>query len=168
MVSIGRASENTAGINENAVKDSWSIYNRGTAVQQAASFVGFASLPPDLVVIRIDHVGGTDPRIAGSADTAYVWINPPSLTFEPTLASADLTISPGTFDATNDRDYIFNRIRLFGGNRNATVGNGAMEVDELKIGTAYQDVTVGPIPEPSTYALLALGGLALLAWRRKR
>jgi len=37
-------------------------------------------------------------------------------------------------------------------------------VDELRIGTTFEDVT--PVPEPATMSLLALGGLALLRRRR--
>jgi hypothetical protein len=31
----------------------------------------------------------------------------------------------------------------------------------------YDNVRISPVPEPSTFLLAALGGLALLAWRRR-
>ncbi|MFT6793188.1 MAG: hypothetical protein ACJAR1_001178 [Rubritalea sp.] len=49
---------------------------------------------------------------------------------------------------------------------NTNHGNGlSSRWDELRIGATYADVT--PVPEPTTTALLGLGGLALILRRRK-
>lgn len=165
---VGRGTENTAGIDQTHTMDSWGLINRGTAVQEVTSDIGFASLPPDFLLLRIDHAPGIDPRVAGAADTAYLWINPPNLAKEPTLAKADLTFTPGSVDPANDRDYVFNVLRLFGGSVAAAVGYGSVELDEIKIGTAFMDVTLAPVPEPSTFALLGLGVAALVVWRRRK
>lgn len=168
MVGLGRASENTTGIDLYHTMDSWAIVNRGTAVQEVTSDVGFATLPADFLLVRIDHAPGVGPHTnAVEADTIYLWINPPNLAKEPSLAKADLTLTPVALSATNDRDYIFNVIRLFGGNFNTTVGYGSIEADELRIGTEFLDVTLRPVPEPSVLALGILGGFALLALRQR-
>jgi len=167
MVGLGRGTETTAGIDLYHTMDSWGLVNRGSAAQEVVSDVGFASLPADLLLMRIDHAPGTDPRVAGAADTAYVWINPPNLAKEPSIAKADLTLTPTSIDPNNDRDYIFNVLRLFGGGFNTTVGYGAIQVDEIRIGTEYLDVTLRPVPEPSLFALGIFGGFVLLALRKR-
>jgi hypothetical protein len=83
------------------------------------------------------------------------------------LAKADLLFTPISVSASNDRDYIFNIVRFFGGNFNTTVGYSSVEVDELRIGTEFLDVTLRAIPEPSVFALGVCGGLVMLAWRRR-
>jgi hypothetical protein len=61
-----------------------------------------------------------------------------------------------------------NAIRIQSGGLNATYGTvgGAQQVDEFNIGYSPSDVEV--VPEPATLALASLGGLALLALRRKQ
>jgi hypothetical protein len=165
---VGRGTENTAGIDQTHTMDSWGLINRGTAVQEITSDVGFASLPADFLLLRIDHAPGIDPTVAGAADTAYLWINPQNLAKEPSLAKADLVFTPTSVDAANNRDYVFNIIRLFGGGANSAVGYGSIELDELKIGTEFLDVTLRAIPEPSIFALGLFGGIALLGLRKRR
>jgi len=102
--------------------------------------------------VRIDHG-------AGNADTAYMWINP-SLSAEPDIATAQ---------AQSLGNFTFNRIRPFAGNPNAASENIGAEgyFDEIRIGETWADVTAAPVPEPSTFAMLALGAL-FLGWRLKR
>lgn len=57
-----------------------------------------------------------------------------------------------------------NRLRPFGGNQNAN-GAGILNLDELRIGSTWADVTPF-IPEPGTTALAGLAGLLLLRRRR--
>lgn len=170
MVGVGRGSENSTSATFDYLHtmDTWAVLNRGDAGQQRVSEVGFASLPADFLLVRIDHNPGTDPRVAGAGDTIYIWINPPNLAKEPTLAKADLTFTPTSVSTSNDRDYLFNIVRLFGGNYNTTLGYSSIEVDELKIGTEFLDVTIRAIPEPSVFALGTLAGLAFLAVRKLR
>jgi hypothetical protein len=96
-----------------------------------------------------------------------MWINP-RLDVEPSLASAALSLLPGEW-ADQTPDLALNAIRLFGGNWNTTVGNyGSVQVDEIKLGTAFLDVTIAPVPEPTVLALVGLGGLALMQRLRRK
>ena len=40
-------------------------------------------------------------------------------------------------------------------------------LDEIRVGATYADVSPSPVPEPSTTALIGLGGLALILRRRR-
>lgn len=123
--------------------DRGGVNNVGTAwTDQPIDLLGF-------VVVRIDH--GPE-----NVDVAYLWINP-ALGPEPAI---------GTAQATATGDWGFNRIRPFAGNPNATSEQVGAQgyFDEIRIGTTWEAVAV---PEPSSMALLVLGGLALLRLRRK-
>jgi hypothetical protein len=39
--------------------------------------------------------------------------------------------------------------------------------DEIRWGTTFNSVTIAPVPEPSTFALASLGGLAVLFLRKR-
>jgi hypothetical protein len=158
-IAIGRASQNSETSLPNITKDSWAIYNRGDANQTAASTAPLTDLV--FAVVRIDHIGGANNP---GNDQAFLWLNPANLLEAPDISEA-ITISASQF-ANNDRDYNFNRIRVFAGSWNSTVGYGSIEVDEIRIGTTF--FSVAPVPEPSTFALAGLGLLAFGAFARRR
>ncbi|MGJ8656623.1 MAG: PEP-CTERM sorting domain-containing protein [Akkermansiaceae bacterium] len=85
-----------------------------------------------------------------ASDSATVWMNPTTGTAgDP--ASGGVTVSG--FDIT------FDTIAL------ARFAGDGTTWDELRVGDTFLDVT--PVPEPSSTALLGLGGLALILRRRK-
>ncbi len=167
LVSIGRG---TAGTSETVgtANDTWGLVYHGNAADTKASTDDFltptkANSTADFILVRVDHVNGVSNPYD---DSLSMWINP-RLDNESLLGAATLTLSPGDW-ADVDRDLAFNVIRIFGGNYNSTVDNyGSIEVDEIKIGTEFLDVTLKVIPEPSSLALFLLGGLALFRLRRK-
>lgn len=162
-LSVGRASQNSETSIGDLPDDSWAIFNAGNANGQKASTLSFLS--PTFILMRIDHVG-TVATTAGNADTAYIWYNLPDISLEPSIGSANATITSSEFAST--RDYSISALRLFGGSRNTTVGYGQFEVDELRGGTAYGDVApIVGAPEPGSATLLGLGVLAMLLRRRK-
>jgi len=127
-------------------EDTWSFIPDGAAASTVASDDPFDVL--SLVVVRIDHLPGND--------NAYMFVNP-ILGVEPDIANAD-AVSLGAFD------YSFNSVRPFAGNTQAANGTGEIQLDEIRIGTTYNDVT--PVPEPAQLTVLALGALALKRRRR--
>jgi hypothetical protein len=129
--------------------DDWGI-GAGTFTNSAGGgFATVARSTTDIdstarwLVTRIDFASGND--------TANFWVDP-DLNSEPTIGSADATLTAAiTFDG----------IRLLTGSGD----NYRLNVDEIRIGDSYSDVTV--IPEPSAAALLLACGSLLLLRRRR-
>jgi hypothetical protein len=164
LASIGRATANAEPNTSPA--DTWGLVYRGSGAFSKASSDSFttptnANSTADFILARVDHVNGlSNPR----NDTISVWINP-RLDNEALLGAPTMVYLPTdapTSGSDADRDFAFNFVRLFGGNINATVNNyGAIQVDEIKIGTDFNSVTLAPLPEPASLALIGLGGLVL-------
>jgi hypothetical protein len=120
------------------------------------------------VVVRLEE-------LSGIPDSMHVWLNP-SLDSEPSLASADAQITADYVYVGNNSSFPFNRLELTAwlNNSGATNPEDFVFFDEFRLGTTYADVTPhtagAVIPEPSTFALAALGllGLCCLGRRRKQ
>jgi hypothetical protein len=110
--------------------------------------------------ILIEMTGTT--WLTGGSETMNVWIN-------PTLTQATPLGLPSMTYSLQDLSVI-NAIRIQGGGYNATYGAlpGEETVDELNIGDTAADVEPLATPEPASLSLLAVGGLAMLALKRKR
>jgi hypothetical protein len=130
----------------------------GTTWLLGGSTVGFtgdtgvaASLDTTfLMVLRIDFdASGTNERLR-------LYVNP-TLGTEPLTAQAD---------GTTTSSFQLNKLDIAGGQTGGgnTVSKGWF--DEIRFGTTFADVT--PVPEPATWALLSLGGIAGLFFRRRR
>ena len=104
------------------------------------------------IVGSYEFVGGT------LNDVSKLWINPSSTNFGALSApTATITATAGAAaDLTGVNGFLL---------RGAS-GSPSGQMDELKIGTTWADVT--PVPEPSSGALLVLGGAALVAVRSLR
>ncbi len=96
----------------------------------------------------------------GSDDTAQLWINPNSSTFGN--ASAPSTTLVSTDTSTADIATVA-ALEL----RSGVSGTPNGEVDDLRIGTSWADVTPpAVVPEPASIAIGGLGLLGLIAARR--
>jgi hypothetical protein len=99
----------------------------------------------------------------GTDSTFHLWVtsNPTSLT----LGGPDLALNTANAVLTNLNASTV-RFRHF--TITADTGTvGAATFDEIRFGETFADVSPVPIPEPSTYALLA-AGLGALVWLRRR
>ena len=94
----------------------------GTNLKPSTNAFGGAT---NFIVVKIDH-------LAGAADNAFLFINPP-LNAEPSTNSA-ATNSVGAFD------YSFDRVRIFAGGQNTGQPYAELIVDEYRIGETFADV----------------------------
>jgi len=88
----------------------------------------------------------------------WLWVNPDPATLggpDLAIATADLELLGANPNGTG---FSFTRIEIDGGCESY--------IDEIRIGESYADVT--PTPEPTTLALLGLGGIAALIRRRRK
>jgi hypothetical protein len=99
---------------------------------------------------------------ANNAETMNVWIDP-TLTGATPVGTPDMTYTGQDLSGIN-------AIRISGGGFNATFGSlpGEETVGNVIFGDTAADVEPIVVPEPATLSLAALGGLGLLAFRRKR
>jgi hypothetical protein len=171
LIGFGRGTANTepAGL----VNDTWGYLLRGNAALTKSSTDAWntpanANSTADFILVKINHNGGITTPIS---DSMQMWVNP-ILSDEGLLGAASVSFTPGDFGGAapnEERDLAFNAFRLFAGNWNGTVGNyGSMNVDEIKIGETYGDVTLLAVPEPSVLALLGVGGLAVVQRLRRK
>jgi hypothetical protein len=111
-----------------------------------ASAAGTSLLTQRFLVARIDF------NASGSSENVSLFVDP------------DLSSEPGTADATltNIADFSFDAIRI---HRGPTSGGNWTNLDEIRIGTTWADVT--PVPEPSSSILGILCAIGVCARRRR-
>jgi hypothetical protein len=137
--------------------DTLSIYNGSTFMSSGVATPRGSATAPVFVLIALSVDNTT------AADSAYMWVNPSSSLFGDNGNTPVFGTAAATFTA-NDLSAV-NAIRLQSGGLNASGTNGWWIADEIRVGYTFADVT--PVPEPVTFALAGLGGLMLLALRRK-
>lgn len=102
-----------------------------------------------LLVAQIQFGAG-----AGGTDHVNLYIDP-----TPGLSAPDVAAA---LSADTTRSASFDRVRIQSGN-----GQAPVQFDELRIGTTFGSVDPAAVPEPATLGLAAIGGLSLLARKRR-
>jgi hypothetical protein len=98
---------------------------------------------------------------ASSTDTLELWINP-LLGDESGSGTADFILSGGEFFVSNNGSWSIDGITI------DVDGEGSVTIDELYMGTSWEDVTPSAIPEPSTLFIPALTFFSLGMIRRRK
>ena len=89
------------------------------------------------------------------------------------LNTADLSDTPITPDDPNPFFFasdpkIFSFTATTAGTYTLGIGVADATTRDIASALLVDNITISPIPEPSTYALLAGGGMLLLGWKRRR
>jgi hypothetical protein len=166
---------NISSANVGTVSPNISLWASSGNAGQTANGAPISSLNPvqstvpandgntDFILIELTG-SATAWSAAGNSETMNVWINP-SLTQSTPVGAPNISYSQQDLSTIN-------AIRAQGGGLNTTYGPlpGEESVDEINIGDTAADVEplVSPVPEPTSIALAAIGGLSLLALKRKR
>lgn len=87
--------------------------------------------------------------------TVNTWVNPSSLT------KGAATYSVAGANNTNS----FTALSIVGAGLDESTSD-YVDFDNLLVGTSWEDVV--PVPEPSSFALMAVGGMGLMAVRRRK
>jgi hypothetical protein len=106
----------------------------------------------------------TEGATPGSGGVSDLWINPSSATFGAASAPSPDGSTNGTYSSSGTADHT-NSI-LIGAGIAAGSNPNETDIDEIRVGTTWADVT-SVTPEPGAISLMLLGAGAMVA-RRKR
>ncbi|WP_428305061.1 PEP-CTERM sorting domain-containing protein [Lacipirellula sp.] len=104
-----------------------------------------------LLVMEYQHLTGTT-----TDDQVRLWINP---TPGAPAGTPSVTAQIGPADVANINSFWF---------RGDQLSPGDLQIDELRVGPTFADVTPALVPEPATFALAVLGAVAALGASRRR
>lgn len=152
LVAVGSPNANARAVGSTI--DTWSTW-KGPDATPATGFAwsSLALTNTTFVLMRFD-LGGD-----GAVDTAYTWFNWTNLLVQPNISTASTTNSSANLDGTVN-------IRIDANGGNAAGTNTVLAFDEFRLGNTFTEVA--PVPEPAIFGLAAIGGLALLALRRRQ
>jgi hypothetical protein len=135
------------------------LNNNATGLRQTAG----TPIPYGVGVTHL-IVGRIDFDFSGVNERLTLWVDPTDVTTE--AAAGAFYIQNSEFDLA-----AITTVRPFSGNTAAGFNAISADYDEIRLGGNWASVTtdaVPAIPEPATGLLLALGGAALAAMRKKR
>jgi hypothetical protein len=137
--------------------------NVGSSIPSTAPLQStWAANTAQTYLILVEFTGSaTAWSASGNSETMNVWVDP-NLTGNTPTEPADLSYTGQDLSGIN-------AIRISGAGWNAAGTYGALPGEETVSDITFGDtpLDVEPVPEPTTLALAALGGLGLLAFRRK-
>lgn len=131
----------------NVTTSTWSLYHSGAAANSV--FSTNAMDVTSFVVVRIDHLAGND--------NAWMWVNP--------LLNAEPSTNNAAVAYLNLADYGFNGFRGFAGNAGSGGAFCDFEMDELRVGELFADVTPHPTAAPTVipkWSKIAVSGNSVL------
>ena len=157
LINSGGGEDGQLGNPSNQMTDTWKIRAKDTPDADSG---GQFSYNQSFIVAKItvgDIVAQT------GTDLVEMWV-------DPILTSEALAGAPDASHFILDGGDLFNMdhtgVGAFVGSQSSGRAGAVMAFDEIRIGHSWEDVT--PIvPEPGALALLALGGLSMLAYRRR-
>jgi hypothetical protein len=137
-------------------------YNLGVRSTTTAAgttyFSGDLAAAANLFVVVRYTSGAT----AGTGGLSELWVNPSSATFGAAVAPGADGGTIGTFSATGINDHVDSF--LIGGGLATGAAPNETNIDEIRIGTTWADVT--SVPEPASLGLLSIGAVGLFRRRR--
>ena len=122
----------------------------GGGAQVADEFATLSGGATHLLLFRL-----TIDRASGGDDTVDLWADP-TATSVSGLGTPTASVTANLLDGADDQLSQFD----------FTGSDGSYQLDEFAIGETFNDVT--GIPEPASFMLLLLGGLAVIGRRRRR
>ncbi|HEY1684251.1 MAG TPA: PEP-CTERM sorting domain-containing protein [Tepidisphaeraceae bacterium] len=139
-------------------------YNLGIRASTTAANTTYWSgdlTPGSTYLVATEWTEGTT---AGTGGLSQIWVNPSSTTFGAGSAPTADGSTVGTYSATALNDHTDSIIIGAGVATNSNPNE--VDIDEIRVGTTWADVTT--VPEPASLSLLGLGAIAAMKRRRAR
>jgi hypothetical protein len=150
-------------IRQGTAANTYNLGIRASTTAASTTFWETTDYAPNTTLLVVAR--WTEGATAGTGGLSELWINPSSLSFGGSAPAADGSTA-GTFSATGTNDHT--NSLLIGAGTAAGSNPNVVNVDEIRVGTTWADVTA--VPEASTFITIGLGGIFAIAavWMTKR